>query len=123
MSQKAALSQLYLERVSALCFELGDPAHRQQAVGKCSQCRNIIGQHGCADAEAQCKYTGDAGEVGPENHQPAVADIAVEVAGDVAQLALCSMNTTCAVSVAIEVAPRSETETLSRPSASKRFWI
>ena len=41
----------------------------------------------------------------------------VEIAGDVAQLAelarLSSMNTICAVSVAIEEAPRSEIETLA----------
>jgi len=85
--QKAALPQFRLEEMPSLCFELGDAAHRQQAIGESQQCRDIVGQHRYPDAEAQGKHPGNAGEVGTEDRQPAVADIAFEVAGDVAQLA------------------------------------
>jgi len=56
-------------------------------LGECEQCCDVVGDHRRPDTEAQSKYTTDAGEVWAEDHQPAVADIAFELSGDVAQLA------------------------------------
>src|SRR5215472_14911242 len=69
-----------------LCFELSDPAHWQKPIGERRQCRNIVSDHRSPDTKAQCKHASNAGNIGTKDHQPAVADISVEVAGNITQL-------------------------------------
>ena len=68
-------------------LELRDRAHWQQAIGQCAQCRDVVGHHRGADAKTQGEYPGNANDIGNQDHNPAIADVALEIAGHVVQLA------------------------------------